>query len=111
MHITFVKKILADGSPCPKCGDVEARLKNAGHWQRLDEVVIADERNPDSPGMRLAEELGVTRAPFFVVREDSGKVTVHTVYLRFARTVLNASVDRSAENKDLLESHPELDSL
>ena len=112
MHITFVKKILADGSPCRKCADVEARLRAADHWQRLDEVVVADERDPDSKGMRLARELGVDRAPFFVVVTDHA-TTVYTVYLKLLREVLGADPEAgsTAEAKELLQAHPELDLL
>ena len=70
MRITFVKKILADGTPCAKCADVEARLVDAGRMSRIDRVVIADERDPESEGMRLARRHGVATAPFFIV-EDS----------------------------------------
>ena len=50
MHITFVKKILADGQACRKCRDVEQRLERSGYWSAIDEVIIADERDPDSAG-------------------------------------------------------------
>jgi predicted DsbA family dithiol-disulfide isomerase len=39
--------------------------------------------------MRLAERLGVDRAPFFVVERD-GAIEVYTVYLRFVNEVLKA---------------------
>ncbi|NNM00983.1 MAG: hypothetical protein HKO62_09555 [Gammaproteobacteria bacterium] len=88
MHITFVKKLLADGSPCGKCVDVQQRL-DAGDWMRyVDHVAVADERDSDSEGMRLAQEFDVKRAPFFIIRRDNGAPEIHTIFLRFVREVL-----------------------
>jgi phosphoadenosine phosphosulfate reductase len=69
MHVTMVKKELLDGSPCQKCAQAEALLKRRDLWTRIDEVVVAKESDPGSPGMRLAEEKGVKLAPFFVVKD------------------------------------------
>ena len=98
MKITFVKKILASGEPCPKCADVEQRLTKTGQLARIDETIIADERDPSSPGMVLADELGVKRAPFFVV-DDDGERKVYTVYFKFAKEVL-AEERRPADHAD-----------
>ena len=57
MKITLVKKILADGSPCKKCGEVIGRLEDSGQMERIDEILVADERDPTSAGMLLAAEL------------------------------------------------------
>jgi hypothetical protein len=111
--ITFVKKILADGSPCAKCADVEAKLDSGGHRARIDETLVADERDAASPGMRLAAELQVDRAPFFVVARD-GRREVYTSYLQFAREVLSApaaSSDAQAENEEILRNNTDLDFL
>ena len=89
MKITLVKKVLADGNPCSKCREVEALMEKHQHKARIDEVLIADERNPLSPGMLLAARYGVERAPFFVVEWDNGRVDIYTVYLKFAKEVLN----------------------
>jgi len=88
MHITFVKKRNADGSTCRKCEEIERRLERDGHVGRIDEVLTAELDNPDSPGMRLARELNVDYAPFFVVRRGDD-TEVHTIYLKFVREVLN----------------------
>ena len=109
MTITFVKKILASGEACQKCRDVEARLTDGGHWHAIDRVVIADERDPDSEGMQLAMQLGVERAPFFVVERD-GTTTVYTVYLKFLKDVLHKAT-RHESNEAVLRAHPELDLL
>ncbi|HMM76535.1 MAG TPA: hypothetical protein PJ986_12555 [Gammaproteobacteria bacterium] len=87
MHITFVKKRFADGSTCRKCAEVEQRLMRDGHLARIDEVLVADVTDPDSPGMRLARELNVDYAPFFIVREG-GRTEIYTVYLKLVREVL-----------------------
>ena len=52
MHVTMVKKKLADGSDCRKCADVTAYLQARGFWERIDEVVWAHEDDPQSPGTR-----------------------------------------------------------
>jgi hypothetical protein len=108
--ITFVKKVLANGTPCPKCLDVEARLDRDGVRDRIDRVLVADERDPQSPGMVLAAELGVDRAPFFVV-ETPVRRTVYTVYLKFLREEIEGSTDTVAESRELLAAHPDLDLL
>ena len=121
MHVTFVKKLLANGEPCTKCGDVERRLERSDLLARIDRVVVADERDEDSEGMRLARRHHVQLAPFFLV--DNGReTTVYTVYLKFVReifggepmspsTVGSADVEGAEveEAHDLLRAHPDLD--
>lgn len=94
MHITFVKKITPDGSVCRKCVDVEQRLRDGGYWEFIDTVLIADERNEDSAGVHLAAALGVDKAPFFSVEDEHGRVTVHTIYFKFVREVLERITHR-----------------
>jgi hypothetical protein len=88
MHITMVKKIKADGSPCNKCADVERRLHAAGLQDRIDSVAIADERDPLSEGMQLAHKHRVERAPFFIVEDDTGKTKIYTIYFQLLKEVL-----------------------
>lgn len=107
MHVVFVKKILASGKPCAKCADVEERLAASGQLSRIDKVVVADERDPASEGMRLAARHDVSTAPFFVV-QDGDRSTVYTVYLRFAREVLGRPVEARQEAEELLRANPEL---
>lgn len=108
MKITLVKKILADGSPCPKCADVEKKLQQSGNIDRIDEILIADVRDPDSAGMKLANDLQVTRAPFFVV-EKEGDVEVFTVYFKFVKQILGAKTSTTEEAAELLNDNPDLD--
>jgi hypothetical protein len=87
MNITLVKKVLADGSPCKKCADVIERLETSGHMKSIDKIVVADERDSESEGMKLAKELQVERAPFFIVEND-GETQVYTVYMKLVKEVL-----------------------
>lgn len=90
MKITLVKKIKADGSPCAKCADVENRLVKGDHMLSIDEVIVADERDPDSKGMQLARQYSVELAPFFIVESDSGQIEIYTVYFKFLKEVLQS---------------------
>ena len=116
MRVTFVKKILANGEPCAKCGDVERRLERSGLMSRIDRVVVADERDEDSEGMRLAHRHQVQLAPFFLV-DNGGATTVYTVYLKFVREIFGGepkppSAGEEAEleeARDLLRANPDLD--
>jgi phosphoadenosine phosphosulfate reductase len=93
MHVTMVKKRLASGEPCRKCVQAEELLKSRGLWNRIDEVVWADENDPSSPGMllgaRLGARLGIALAPFFVVREDDGAEKVYESVLHFIKERLD----------------------
>ncbi|MEX1032126.1 MAG: hypothetical protein WDZ30_02075 [Cellvibrionaceae bacterium] len=111
MKITLVKKILADGSPCAKCGDVLDKLESSGQIKQIDEIIVADERNPESPGARLARDLNVERAPFFVVEWDDGSQTVYTVYLKFVKEVLGGQNSAADEAREILENSNDLDFL
>ncbi len=84
MHVTMVKKRLADGSDCRKCAEATDHLRARGLWDRIDEVVWAEEGNPASPGMALGARLGVERAPFFVVRDGTNE-TVYTSVLQLVQ--------------------------
>ncbi len=108
MKITFVKKILADGQPCQKCAEVQERLEKLGQLARMDQVLIADERDPHSAGMKLARKLKVTRAPFFVV-ETKEDTKVYTVYFKFVKEILGATAGNSEEAKEILRDNPDLD--
>ena len=55
--------------------------------QRIDEIVIAREDDPTSPGAELAAKYGVHQAPFFITDDSSGepRQTVYTVTLHLLR--------------------------
>lgn len=111
MKITMVKKILADGSPCKKCQEVLDRMEQEGQMARIDSLLIADERDPASEGMVLAAQLGVERAPFFVVEKDDGNREVYTVYLKFVKEVLQQKTNEAEELKEILSNNADLDFL
>ncbi|NIB41201.1 hypothetical protein HBA55_16480 [Pseudomaricurvus alkylphenolicus] len=109
MKITLVKKIMADGSPCKKCGDVLQKLEQNNQMQYIDEVLVADERDSNSDGMLLAAEHNVNRAPFFVVEEEGQPVKIHTVYFKFAKEVLAQKTSEKEELKEIMNDNPDLD--
>ena len=88
MHVTMVKKRLANGEPCNKCMQAEELLRTRGFWNQINEVVWALEDEPDSPGMRLARLHGVEVAPFFIVAEH-GMERVYESVLRLIREALS----------------------
>lgn len=87
-YITMVKRIKRNGHPCGKCRDIEARLKREGLFGHINRVVVADENDPDSEGMRLANIYDVNRAPFFLTANERGQIDTYTVYYRLVREVL-----------------------
>ncbi len=111
MKITFVKKILADGSPCAKCGDVLSKLESSGQISHIDETLIADERNPESAGMLIAKQYNVERAPFFVVERDGEDVQIYTIYLKFVKEVLDQKTSEKDELQEIIQNNSDLDFL
>ena len=79
MHITMVKKRMADGTECRKCQEATALLQSRGLWERIDEIVWALENDAASPGMVLGQRLGVDRAPFFLVCDERGEAVYVSV--------------------------------
>lgn len=88
MEITLVKKIMEDGEECQKCGEVSERLKSGDELRFINKIVYADVRHPESEGSRLASDLNVEIAPFFIV-EDGGEKTIYKSYMLFKKKVLN----------------------
>lgn len=111
MKITLVKKILADGSPCKKCTDVLDKLESSGQMNRIDEVLIADERDPLTQGMQIAKQYNVDRAPFFVVERDEQNAQIYTVYLKFVKEVLEQETNETDELKEIMQNNSDLDFL
>ena len=94
MHITMVKKRLADGRECRKCAQATQQLESRGLWGRIDEVVEAREDDPASAGSQLAARLGIDIAPFFIVRDDAGE-HVYTSVMRLIQDRLGTAVSDS----------------
>lgn len=111
MKITMVKKVMLDGSPCKKCAEVELKMRSTGHLDHIDQVLIADENDPSSPGMLLASEFNVARAPFFVVEKPGQPPLVYTVYLKFVKEILKEHTAEKDEIQEIMENNPDLDFL
>jgi len=111
MHITMVKKIKKDGSPCRKCADVISQLEENKLLNRIDKIVIADERDPNSAGMILAKEHNVDLAPFFVVEEDGQATKIYTVYFKFVKEVLSKGISEQEEIKEIMQQNSDIDYL
>lgn len=111
MKITLVKKVLADGSPCKKCADVQEKLESSGQIDRIDAIVTADERDPSTEGMLLAKQYNVERAPFFIVEKDGQATQVYTVYLKFVKEVLEQETKEADELKEIMQNNSDLDFL
>jgi hypothetical protein len=109
MHITMITKIKHDGSRCRKCAEVEDRLERQGLLGRIDRIVIADERDPESEGMQLAMSHKIEHAPFFIVEDDNGSKHIYTVYFRFLKEVLHHKVAEGEELAEIIEQNPDLD--
>jgi len=105
VHITMVKKRLADGGECRKCLEATAHLQTRGLWDRIDEIVWADERDAGSAGMVLCQQFMIDRAPFFIVRDDLGEALYSSVLQlvreRFGATVTLAQQARAIDADDL----------
>ena len=84
MHITFVKKILSTGELCKKCREVSERLESEGLISSINLIAIADERDANSEGARLAKQYSVERAPFFLV-EINGETVLFDIYFKFKK--------------------------
>ncbi len=111
MNITMVKKIMKDGSSCRKCADVLSQLEENNLLHRIDQIVIADERDPNSEGMILAKEHNVDLAPFFVVEEDGQAAKIYTVYFKFVKEILSEGTSEKQEIKEIMDQNPDLDYL
>ena len=111
MYITMVKKIKKDGSPCRKCADVITQLEENKLLDRIDKIVIADERDLNSQGMILAKEHNVDLAPFFVIEEEGQATKIYTVYFKFVKEVLSEGLSEQQEIKEIMEQNQDIDYL
>jgi phosphoadenosine phosphosulfate reductase len=106
MRVTMVKKELASGEPCRKCEQAVDLFKRRGVLHRIDEITVAREADPESPGMLLAKKHNVALAPFFIV-EDGGKETVYTSALELLRSRLNGENGANGSAAPPVASAPE----
>jgi phosphoadenosine phosphosulfate reductase len=106
MHITMVKKQLANGEACRKCQQAEELLKSRGLWDRIDEVVLAVEGDAASAGMLLGARFGIDTAPFFVVRNDRGEDTAYASVLRLVKVLTEGDSHEASHNPPGLALSP-----
>ena len=77
----------------------------------IDVIEIADERDPNSPGMKLARNHEVNLAPFFIVEDNEG-TRVYTTYFKFIKNELNKNVQSTEKDaEDILRDNRDLDFL
>ena len=93
MHITFVKKVLLDGSSCAQCEAVFKQLVADGFSNKINHVVLADARDNQSPGMVLALKHNVSQAPFFIIENRSNSSDQVIVSDQAIVTVLDCYTD------------------
>jgi hypothetical protein len=106
----MVKKRLVSGEPCRKCVQTEEMLRQRGLWDRIDEVVWAQEGDPGSAGMQLAEKFGVESAPFFLVAEAGGHVSAVRSALQLIRDHLQPKPSGNGDGRiDAAAAARELD--
>jgi phosphoadenosine phosphosulfate reductase len=96
MSVIMVKKRLLNGEPCKKCAQAEEVLRRRGLWQRIDRVVIADEADAQSEGMRMARELNMETAPFFVVSDGARPPQIFDSVLTLIKDGLSAAPNGAA---------------
>ena len=97
MKIIFVKKILADGSACKKCIEVQQKMEAANQMRFITDIAVADEKNPESAGMELATQYNINRAPFFIVEKESGEIEVYTIYFKLVKEVFSKLSQTAAQ--------------
>ncbi len=90
LRVTMVKKRLVSGEPCQKCKQAEELLRRRGLWDLVDEVVVAEEGQPDSRGMQLAAEHGVDLAPFYIVTDEGRAPRVITATMEVVKLLAAA---------------------
>ena len=97
-----------------KCAEVYQRLKEGDELRFIDKIVVADVRDHESEGFKIAEEHNIDVAPFFVV-EDAGDVKIYKTYMQFKRAVLKKRVERQdseiEEKREINKAVDEIDFL
>jgi len=110
MHVTMVKKTLGDGSACAKCQEAEERLRRLDLWDRIDRVLVIEDKGGDGEGRALAERHGMERAPFFVVEDEDGETVFQSVMLLIRRrlegTPAPPTIDTAAASVSLADAAP-----
>jgi len=85
--VTMVKKILENGSECPKCKQTTQFLKEKGFFDKIDKIVFADTRDVQGEGMKLVKQWRMKKAPFFIV-ENEGRTAIYTSVMELIKKEL-----------------------
>jgi len=85
MKVTMIKKVLTGNKPCSKCVAAIDVLKRRGHYDKIDHEIIAQEDDPESEGMKISQQYGIRRFPFFIVEKDDGQTVVYKSVLRMIK--------------------------
>jgi hypothetical protein len=86
--ITMVVKQSRQGETSEASLEVKNHLSTNGLINLIDRVVVAEEGDLSSEGMRLAEIYQVDRLPFFLVADEMGEVRLFTAYPQVLKDVL-----------------------
>ncbi len=81
-------------------------MQQRGYWDRIDEVVWAEEADAESPGMRLASQYGIETAPFFLVA-DEGQERIYTSALRFMQDCFQHAPSVVEQAEEQLRNQPD----
>lgn len=109
MNIVMVQKIKLNGERCNQSERVFQDLGKRNLLDRIHQIAIADERDPNSIGYALAAQHQVDKAPFFVVTLGNGSTIAYTAYQRFLREVLHQVPDDVDEISEIMSQNPDLD--
>lgn len=109
MHITIIKKTNLNGNDCPKSAKVLKELKDLGLMDQINEIIVADEREPSSEGFALALKHDVEAAPFFIVTDDDGSTRIYKAYHKFIKEIFDREVSESDEISEIMAQNPDLD--
>ncbi|MGF1535853.1 MAG: hypothetical protein ACFB4J_05105 [Elainellaceae cyanobacterium] len=109
MNIILVQKIRENGEPCAKSARVLSELAELGLISRIDQIITADERDPESMGYLLAKTYQIEAAPFFLVDKDDGSREIYTAYHRFMREVFQHQTSEANEISEIMAQNPDLD--
>jgi hypothetical protein len=101
VHISMVKKLKTDGTFCTKCVQVQEMLEKRDYMKHIDEVIIAQENNPKSSGMILANKYKVNNAPFFIVKNNEKDEKPKEIFTMFYQ--LKNFIEKKNDEKEELE--------
>lgn len=107
--ITLVKKIKVDGKLCSKSARVFTQLQQLGLLEHIDQILLADERQPSSIGFDLAIKHGVKSAPFFIVDHQDGSTEIYTMYYRFLNEILGHHSSEQETVNEIMAHYQDVD--